>query len=50
MKKTLQPINKTVAIEIGLSENGGNLRRTKKCWNYFLGKTLLVSIVEIAFP
>ncbi len=43
-------MHKTVQIEIGLSENGGNPWRTKNCWNFFSGQKSIMPIVEIVFP
>jgi hypothetical protein len=41
---------KTVQIEIGLSENGGNPLQTKNRSIFFSGQKLIMPIVEIVFP
>ena len=41
---------KTVDIEIGLSENGGNLRWTKNHSDFFSGQKSIMPIVEIVLP
>ncbi len=43
-------LNKTVQIEIRLSENGGNPWRTKNCSSFFSGQKSIMPIVEIVFP
>jgi hypothetical protein len=42
--------NKTVQIEIGLSENGGNPCRTINRSIFFSGQKSIMPIVEIVFP